>query len=217
MVYDTQTGRLRTLAGQELKVGRGRLIRRLIPNHALVPGCADVEDASAFEHFLQTHNLARLQGEGVNLKAAVLFGVGRMPEVHLNDVKITFGSCFNQKRTIFTNSVRQLYSQLNVTLALKSALDELMSFISRTRVRRRVFSHPLDTLVRLSLEISNGEVSGARLAVPDAKNYWIDDICTDSRIGAAIAAKADNGLMQFQILTQLFENFGKQFGGHSQI
>lgn len=172
-------------------------MRRLIPNHVIVANYADSEDVGPFEYFLQTHNLVQLQGEGINLKAAISFGAAVMPEVHLNNVKITFGQCFNQKRVIFTNSVQKLYSQLNVSLALKSTLDEIMNFIGKTSVRYQVFTYPLDKLIRLGIEIANGEVSGISLSIPDARNYCIADICKDSRIGAAISSKADNGLMQF--------------------
>lgn len=118
-----------------------------------------------------------------------------MPEVHLNDVKITFGNCFNQKKELFTNNILTLYSQFNVALSLKSSLDEFMDFIGKTTVRHQVFTFRLDKLIKLGIEIANGEVAGVNISIPYTRNYQIVDICKESRIGAIIAAKADNGLM----------------------
>ena len=49
--------------------------------------------------------MALLQGEGINLKVAILLGSETMDEVHLNEIKITFGESFNQKKTLFTNDL----------------------------------------------------------------------------------------------------------------
>ena len=44
VLYDAQSGRLRTLSGQELQsYDRTRLVRRLIPNHVIARGCVDSE------------------------------------------------------------------------------------------------------------------------------------------------------------------------------